>query len=280
MIVASMYLLYKNALETCLECLKRLEERIGPQAGLTYAGRLDPLASGLLIVLDSGELAKKQEIMALSKVYEFDVVFGIGTDTFDQFGIIYPNEAMMTWQTLNFGEEKLKNIVGPLKEEFEKGIQGDRNKITDVLKELCGSAKLFYPFFSSKPIDGKPLFQYTMENGVEKTNLVLPSREVELINIECLSIREISTKDLTAESIQIAQVVRGDFRQKAIVDSWENLKIDDAGHSIWSLRISCGSGFYVRSLAVWLGQILGKGAMARNIKRVSIGEYKLEDVEL
>ncbi len=86
MIVASMYLLYKKSLETCLDTLGRLKSSVKTHPGetpeaktLTYAGRLDPLASGLILALSEADLAQnpgighiselKQRILDLPKTY-------------------------------------------------------------------------------------------------------------------------------------------------------------------------------------------------------------------
>jgi tRNA pseudouridine55 synthase len=54
---------------------------------MTYAGRLDPMAEGLLVVLVGEECKKKDEYLGLDKEYEFEILFGISTDTYDILGI-------------------------------------------------------------------------------------------------------------------------------------------------------------------------------------------------
>ncbi len=43
------------------------------------------------------------------------------------------------------------------------------------------------------------------------------------------------------------------------------------------LRIKCGKGTYIRSLAHDLGQALGSGAYLNDLRRTQIGEYKVDD---
>lgn len=45
-----------------------------------------------------------------------------------------------------------------------------------------------------------------------------------------------------------------------------------------SLRINCGAGTYIRSLAHDFGQALGIGAYLKELKRTKIGEFSLTDV--
>ena len=83
-------LLNKDVSETPLECLERFRGENPEYANIkmTYAGRLDPMASGLLVVLAGGMVQKKEEFLKLPKTYEATVVLGIESDTFDCLGIV------------------------------------------------------------------------------------------------------------------------------------------------------------------------------------------------
>ena len=76
--------------ETPLQALMRVR-KVYPELKdlpLTYAGRLDPMATGLLLVLIGEECKRKDEYLALSKTYEFEVLFGASSDTGDILGIV------------------------------------------------------------------------------------------------------------------------------------------------------------------------------------------------
>lgn len=45
----------------------------------------------------------------------------------------------------------------------------------------------------------------------------------------------------------------------------------------FSVRLSCSSGFYVRSLAHELGQLVGCGAALKSLVRTRVGDYHLDD---
>lgn len=81
--------IYKNLGETPLECLERFraENTEYKNLPMTYAGRLDPMAEGLLIILVGEECKKKDEYLGLDKEYVFEVLFGVETDTYDILGI-------------------------------------------------------------------------------------------------------------------------------------------------------------------------------------------------
>lgn len=81
--------LYKKLGETPLECLERFRSENPEYANekMTYAGRLDPMAEGVMIALVGEECKKKDDYLGLDKEYIFEVLFGIQSDTYDILGI-------------------------------------------------------------------------------------------------------------------------------------------------------------------------------------------------
>lgn len=81
---------HKNVGETPLEALERtrLQEIIDSKIPMTYAGRLDPMAEGVLVVLTGDECKNKEKYLGLDKEYEIEVLFGVETDTGDVLGLI------------------------------------------------------------------------------------------------------------------------------------------------------------------------------------------------
>lgn len=56
-------------------------------AKLSYAGRLDPMASGLLVALHGPLLLRQESFWGLPKEYEATIVFGLRTDSHDLLGL-------------------------------------------------------------------------------------------------------------------------------------------------------------------------------------------------
>ncbi len=85
-----MYLTYKKLGETPLECLERVRIEYGKSSDIpmTYAGRLDPMAEGLLIILVGEDCKDKDKYLKMDKGYELEVLFGVSTDSYDQLGLI------------------------------------------------------------------------------------------------------------------------------------------------------------------------------------------------
>ncbi len=75
------------------------------------------------------------------------------------------------------------------------------------------------------------------------------------------------------------QVARkgGDLNLKPRKVSIKEIKLLSYNYPIISLRVVCGPGVYIRSLAEDIGQALGVGAYLKNLKRTRVGEFKEED---
>lgn len=208
--------------ETPLEALNRLRLEFPEYEGLkmTYAGRLDPMAEGELLVLLGEECKNKDAYNNLDKEYEFEMLFGFKTDTYDLLGISTPHTDF-DYSTVESGlSENLNSFLG-------KRIQK-------------------YPPYSSKTVGGVSLFQKTKDGE----DFELPEREVEVYEISLLGFRKISGRKLLEEIKNKVSLVNGDFRQEEILKKWEeNLKDrEEEDFLIGKALMKCSSGTYVRSL--------------------------------
>ena len=103
-----------------------------------HAGTLDPMASGLLVVA-LGKCTRLLEYLPLEpKVYEFSVVFGKGTDTFDAEG----------------------NVVA------ESGVIPSESQLIDALKGFTGEIEQTPPRYSAIKIGGTPAYRL-VRRGVD-----------------------------------------------------------------------------------------------------------------
>lgn len=248
--------LNKKEGETPLEALEvyRKKHLKYLEVPMTYAGRLDPMASGALIILAGEEIKDKEKYISLDKEYEFEVLFGFSTDTQDILGKVFSKFDFL---------EKLN------KKDFEKEI-----KIN--IKSFLGEITQEYPMYSSKTVKGKPLFTYARRG--EKVDI--PKRKVYIKKIKLNKVRKISSKKLLQNIEKRIKKVKGDFRQDEIQKIWrKNLFQDvvsrrDIGFFyIASFKINCSSGTYVRVIADSLGKSLGIPALAFSIRRTKVGKY-------
>ncbi|MFA6515284.1 MAG: hypothetical protein WCT42_03415 [Candidatus Paceibacterota bacterium] len=257
--------------QTPLECINEIKKTESKLAHLplTYAGRLDPLAEGVLIILIGDECLKKDEYLKLGKVYEVEILFGFATDTYDVMGLITSEVASSSYK-----------FLGPRMREDEepdhKNLHDDfAPKIQNVLSKFTGRIKQFYPPYSSRTVEGKPLYQWAREGKLE--NITIPSHDVFVEKIEIIKDGSILGDKLLKKIQKDISQVGGDFRQKEILNIWQNILKDkkEENFKTITLKIACGSGVYVRFIAHEIGLALGIPTLALHIKRTEVGNYKL-----
>jgi tRNA pseudouridine55 synthase len=243
--------LNKKEGETPLECLEVFRREnckkntIEKNIKMTYAGRLDPMASGVLLILRGEETKKKEEYIKLDKEYEFEVLFNFATDTYDILGKVLKNYELVITN-------------------FEL-----RKEIKNNLKYFIGKFVQNYPMYSSKTVSGKPLFVYARTG--EKVEV--PNREVEVKSLKLIKIKKINNKKLFENIEKRIKKVKGDFRQEEILKIWKKELVKEDDFFIASFKIKCSSGTYVRGIANSLGEKLDFPALAYSIKRTRVGKY-------
>lgn len=241
-------LLNKKEGETPLELLNsfRKNHREYKDIKMTYAGRLDPMASGLLLVLAGEETKNKEKYLSLDKEYGFEILFGFATDTYDILGKAVSSR---------------KVVLD--KSELEKVIK-------KKLKNFVGKFIQTYPKYSSKTVQGKPMFKYARE-GI---NIERPKREVYVKSLKFIKLHTISGTKLLDNVEKRISKVTGDFRQKEILSVWHKyLHTSTLKYVIANFKIKCSSGTYVRGIANSLGEEISLPALAFSIKRTKVGRW-------
>src|SRR6185503_19293466 len=139
-----------------------------------------------------------------------------------------------------------------------------------------------YPPYSSKTVEGKPLFEWARENKLAE--IEVPAREIEIFDFKLLAKNSISVENLKKEIFSQVSSVQGDFRQNEIKEKWQDFfshpgRSEGSDKTFLTARftIACSSGTYVRSLVNDLGEKLRTGAIALEILRTKVGEYRLND---
>lgn len=236
---------WKNRGETLAVLLERfrLEENFGTEIPITYAGRLDPMAEGKVLLLVGDARFEKHSYMAQSKTYKFTVLFGVATDTYDVLGKI-----------TDFSNREI-----------------DENKLIEVVEKIK-KTRLPYPMFSSKTIKGKPLFLYARENrGIAE----MPMQNGQPQTLEKTKEEIISLGELIKKIVVDIQKVKGDFRQQEIILGWQKLAEGSPNLKLKMVTFTTivPSGTYIRSIAHYLGEELGIPALAYSIVRTKIGDF-------
>lgn len=254
------YNIYKPLGLTPLQALEAFRKQAKLPAGLkmSYAGRLDPLAEGVLIIICGNKLKQKDKFLKLNKTYRAQILFGVATDTFDLMGKILKTDA------------NLPTV----------------DKIKKEMKNLVGNILLPIPPYSSVPINGKPSFMHARAGELSLKNI--QSREMKIFKITLGGYKNISADKVLKSAQQKINKVSGDFRQKEILKLWEKrlnpgFRIADALvrndssqiFKILNLEISCASGTYIRSIAHQLGIQLNCPALLYHLTRQKVGRYNI-----
>jgi tRNA pseudouridine(55) synthase len=208
---------------------------------ICFCGRLDPLARGKILILEGSECKNVKEFLNTNKTYQFEIIIGIQTKSDDPLGII-------------------ENI--------------DINYTNDIifnLKQLLSNYKLGlfeqkFHNYSSKTINGKPLWEYTKNN----INFDNPTHKVNLYSLEIRKNKKYNFNTWRDKIInQIDSIDKNkDFDQKNIIKQWKELNIDDL-ISI-PVEINVSSGFYVRQFVRDLSEKINYPLLTFDINRINL----------
>lgn len=244
----SVHTLYKNLGETPLECLLRFKKTDPALASLqmTYAGRLDPMAEGLLLVLSGNKVYEKDSYLGLPKTYEFEILWEFETDTQDILGLASGDDLSL-FPTADQMEKEIGSCVGKFNQK--------------------------YPAYSSQPVNGKPLIQWSREGRISEVEI--PSHEVEIFSAEYISRRFENGKNLLNTINSRIALVTGDFRQEKIKAEWKKLleKNENRDYAIDLIRVEVSGGFYIRQFVSDLAKKIGTKATTYHILRKKVGDY-------
>lgn len=242
------HLVYKNLGETPKESIERykLENPELKDVSLTYVGRLDPMAEGLLIFITTDILARREEFLSLPKTYIFEILWGLETDTGDILGLI----------------------------ENENNFVPKEENIKNFLDKSLGEFSQKYPIYSSEPVNGKPLFMWAREGKVSE--IEIPEHKVSLYEAKFIERKEIKSSDLFEQIKEKIVKVKGDFRQEEIISKWQKV-LKDGNKELFvdKIEASVSSGFYIRQFVPDLADSLRTCALVNHIIRTKVGDYQL-----
>lgn len=170
-----------------------------------HCGTLDPIATGVLVVAVNDGLKILEFMKNDTKEYIATVKMGILTDTLD--------------------------ITGKVTKEKKYFL--DISKLTNAINSFKGKYWQEVPLYSSVKVNGKRLYKYARENE----EVVLPKREVEILDIELL----------------------------------------DVNHDEFSFRTTVSKGTYIRSLIRDIGEKINIPCTMNSLRRVRQGDFSLDD---
>lgn len=236
-----------------LELFRKTEPRLA-KLPMTYAGRLDPMASGELIVLVGEECKKRDRYTSYDKAYEFEILLGATTDTGDVLGL-----------------PQISDSIVVSDEEVESALQ-----------MFVGKSRTPYPAFSSKTVEGKPLFQHALEGSLG--DIEIPETETRIYKLTYLGKRDVPAWELLhavekkIEALKIdteSTKLGADFRKDEIRSRWQQL-LGQSNQTFTVVKCEAivSSGTYIRTLAHAIAQKLGTEGLAFSIHRFKIGRFR------
>ena len=210
---------------------------------ISYIGRLDPLASGIIIYLEGDELKNRDKYLNMDKTYKFNLIIGISTDTGDCLGIIRKIQSVNTINMTKLGE---------------------------VFSFFISEYEQKYPIYSAYQIHKngikKPLW-YFAKNGIELEESEIPKHIVKIYNLEQDAKPIFSIRNINYFTEQIKLIPDGlELRKEEIMKQYKEYdKIRLIGIPMIA-KVS--SGTYIRQLCMDIGDKLGIPCIADKIERV------------
>lgn len=144
-----------------------------------HAGTLDPLATGLLVLLLGREYTKRQtEFLHADKTYYCEARFGMETDSYDTDGTVLADRPWSEIQHLT-----------------DAAIQ-------DAVEDLTGTIEQQVPPYSAVKVDGEKLYELARQGRLDELD-TLPSREVTVHEFELVELNRDELQGFLTASFRI-----------------------------------------------------------------------------
>jgi tRNA U55 pseudouridine synthase TruB len=216
-----------------------------------YAGRLDPMACGKMIILTNGDTKNVNTYLDHDKLYNFDLIIGIDTKSHDCLSEI--------------------------------------NKITEISLKKENLISKLSTFIKSYTVQKYPIVSnYTIKhNGIKKplwwfyTNgyldVELPSKNVIIFDSKINNIQNVLLNTLINKFIDRIKLIDNEktiveLKTSAIIKQWKNIANEDVDRRqiVVNIELKVSSGFYIRQFCNDFGKYIGGGAIAFDITRLKI----------
>ena len=249
------YKVYKKVGETTLASMQAfLQSKNIEGEKATFAGRLDPMASGVFLVLTGEDRFKKDEYNSCDKEYKTQILFGAKTDTGDLLGLV---------------------------QGVPEGVGVNVESVEDIILDFSGQeVEWEYPCFSSKTYKGKQLFKWFLEDRCTSIK-ERPKYKSKIYSVKLNKVFEIANSELEKKIFEKLDLLQEssvnesykDFRIREVKESWRNFfKQNENNFYIAEVILSVSKSFYVRTFAEKVGEAIGSNACAFSIERTKIGK--------
>jgi tRNA pseudouridine55 synthase len=234
---------------TSHDVVARLRRALGTRR-VGHAGTLDPMASGVLVVL-AGEATKLAPYLTASdKRYEARVVLGMGTDTLDADGEV----------------TDARPIPGWLEVELSR-LADRRAPEDDALAALAPGVAAALAAERAREAQAPPAHSAIKVQGRRSYALARAGQGVDL-----------SPRPVRVRALRLVQVLAEPELMRALPPSRSagSLPPAEAGsYPTLDLELEVSKGYYVRALARDLGARLGVPAHIADLRRTASGAFTL-----
>ena len=215
---------------------------------MVYAGRLDPMAEGVLLVLTGADRFALPVHLTHTKEYVATFLFGVESDTYDALGRLAP--------------------ASP--------IAPKPDRCADAVASLPGTHSLPMPVWSAYRVKGRPL--HTWARLGRLAEIVVPMRDMTVLDSAFHATEDVHVPTIIADIHARISSVNGDFRQAEAVADWELRAQMDPPAVLVHATLTVTSGTYIRALAQAMGARLGCGALLLSLRRTRVGPYAEAEV--
>jgi tRNA pseudouridine55 synthase len=202
------FLIDKPAGITSHDVVEVIREKIRDKK-VGHGGTLDPLATGLLIILIGRATKLSNRIISQDKLYEGELCLGFATDTGDLDGKV-------TSKVANDEYLKISQVF-----------------IKNTFNSFLGEGKQIPPMYSALKYKGTRLYKLARK-GIEVPR----------------SPRKVFIYEINVELIKLPYI---------------------------KFKIRCSRGLYIRKFCEDIGEKLGYPAHLTQVRRLSVGNFKIED---
>ena len=233
-------LVYKPIGLTPCELIEKVKKKYPKNKKIAFAGRLDPMAHGYMLLLINETCKLMNNYLNLEKSYEYKIIFGINTNTYDIMGNI---------ENYNIQDYNLDLIL-------------------EKKKSLIGNYFQKYPKFSSKTVlyNNKkvPLWKVP-----DLDSIYIPQKRITVKYIKYIDHFYLNkTKMVALIENRLNQVKSKNFNIKSFKTQWKN--IPENKYLIVKFKSHVSSGTYIREISNQLGKKTNYGATILEIYRNKI----------
>ncbi len=218
-----------------------------------HTGTLDPLATGLLVLVVGSYTKKATELSKLDKTYEVAMKLGATSTTGDAEGIITPVKNHYNSRSCNLlifseADKVVKDFAGEIESFDSAQDKPSREKLSEIIKSFVGEIEQTPPAYSAIKVNGQRAYKLARQGKKVK----LEPRKVKIYSITDIK--------LSFKNSQKTTIVNKS-------SNFEEMRF----------KAKVSSGTYIRSLVEDIGQKLGTGAYMSDLKRTEVGKFVLDD---